>query len=88
MIPQPEECISPNQKAAPSGAAFACQKSLAEIRGPQAANRVQFIFRGGMYVAKILCAERVCPNGLKAYSDARVGAKTLVQKRARPFCLS
>ena len=23
MIPQPEECISPNQKAAPSGAAFA-----------------------------------------------------------------
>ena len=22
MIPQPEECISPNQKAAPSGAAF------------------------------------------------------------------
>ena len=28
MIPQPEECISPNQKAAPSGAAFAvCQKT-------------------------------------------------------------
>ena len=28
MIPQPEECISPNQKAAPSGAAFACQKAF------------------------------------------------------------
>ena len=26
MIPQPEECISPNQKAAPSGAAFSLSK--------------------------------------------------------------
>ena len=28
MIPQPEECISPNQKAAPSGAAFSLSKIL------------------------------------------------------------
>ena len=27
MIPQPEECISPNQKAAPSGTVFAYQKA-------------------------------------------------------------
>ena len=32
MIPQPEECISPNQKAAPSGAAFACQKASQSSR--------------------------------------------------------
>ena len=32
MIPQPEEYISPNQKAAPSGAAFACQKASQSSR--------------------------------------------------------
>ena len=32
MIPQPEEFISPNQKAAPSGVAFACQKASQSSR--------------------------------------------------------
>ena len=34
---------------------------------------------------KILCAERVCPNGLKAHLDARVGARFFCQKRVSPF---
>ena len=32
MIPQPEECISPNQKAAPSGAPFFDKRVFAPTR--------------------------------------------------------
>ena len=32
---------------------------------------------------KILCAERVCPNGPKAHSDARFGAKFLLWKNGK-----
>ena len=81
MIPQPEECISPNQKAAPSGAAFSLSKSLAEF----AARRLRIVFNPFFAAActsrKILCAERVCHGGLTARRDARVGAKSLLSKK-------
>ena len=66
------------------------RKKPRRVRGPQAANQVKSIFRGGVPQGdfrwactsrKILCAERVCPNGLLAHSDARVGAKALLSKK-------
>ena len=66
------------------------RKKPRRVRGPQAANQVKSIFRGGAPQGdfrwactsrKILCAERVCPNGLKAHLDARVGAKSLLSKK-------
>ena len=50
------------------------RKKPRRVRGPQVANQVKSIFRGGIPQGdfrwartsrKILCAERVCPNGLK-----------------------
>ena len=81
MIPQPEECISPNQKAAPSGAAFSLSKSLAEFAARRPRIEFNSFFAAACTSRKILCAERVCPNGLKAHSDARVEAKTLLSKK-------
>ena len=79
---------------APDSSYSRLSKTPRRVRGPQAANRVPSIFRGGAPQGdfrwactsrKILCAERVCPNGLKAHLDARVGARFFCQKRVSPF---
>ena len=52
MIPQPEELHFAKSKGRPIRGGLQLVKKPRRVRGPQAANRVQFIFRGGMYVAK------------------------------------
>ena len=80
MIPQPEECISPNQKAAPSGAAFACQKASQSSRpAGRESSSIHFSrrhVRREKYFARRECAVThfMCEN-------ARVGPKSLVSKK-------
>ena len=77
MIPQPEELHFAKSKGRPIRGGLCLSKSLAEF----AARRPRIEFAAACTSRKILCAERVCPNGLKAHSDARVGAKTLLSKK-------
>ena len=67
------------------------RKKPRRVRGPQVANQVKSIFRGGIPQGdfrwactsrKILCAERVCPNGLKDHSDARFGANDFLFQKS------
>lgn len=69
------------------------RKKPRRVRGPQVTNQVKSIFRGGIPQGdfrwactsrKILCAERV---RFRAFlrENARVGAKSLLSKKATPF---
>ena len=82
MIPQPEECISPNQKAAPSGAAFACQKASQSSRpAGRESSSIHFSrrhVRREKYFARRECARM----GLKDHSDARFGANDFLFQKS------
>ena len=67
------------------------RKKPRRVRGPQVANQVKSIFRGGIPQGdfrwactsrKILCAERVCRMGLKDHSDARFGANDFLFQKS------
>ena len=59
------------------------RKKPRRVRGPQAANQVKSIFRGGMYVAKKNFARRECARmGLKDHSDARFGANDFLFQKS------
>ena len=51
MIPQPEDAFRQIKRPPHPGRPLPVKKPR-RVRGPQAANRVQFIFRGGMHVRR------------------------------------
>ena len=82
MILQPEECISPNQKAAPSGAAFACQKASQSSRpAGRESSSIHFSrrhVRREKYFARRECARM----DLKDHSGARFGANDFLFQKS------
>ena len=68
-------------KGRPIRGGLCLSKSLAEFAARRPRIEFNSFFAAACTSRKILCAERVCPNGLKAHSDARVGAKTLLSKK-------
>ena len=63
-------------------------KKPRRVRSPQAANRVQFIFRGGMYVAKNTLRGESVPEWAKSpFGRAGRSENSLVQKGRRPCLL-
>ena len=80
MIPQPEECISPNQKAAPSGAAFACQKASQSSR-PAGRESSSIHFSRRHVRREKYFARRECVFTHFMRENARVEAKSLLSKK-------
>ena len=65
------------------------RKKPRRVRGPQAANQVKSIFRGGMYVAKKTLRGESVPEWAKSpFGRAGRSENSLVQKGRRPFWTS